>query len=298
VIVLGISVDPLCDRGRPARREIVGCGIRRALSRLKNDAGYPRQAVDALLRELPSHRGRHRRVALAGLRRTRAKWMNPRAPRRRVRREYYGVGLDERRGLARRARKLGARLGLIEPARGKFDLTEGERLHLVTSHLGLRARDPDPPSPSLPRRGRVLRRAVHRAAGLVLTTTIRATATAPTSTRARASDLAGRESAPSAAGSLGSFYSFVTLLLGMKFGEHEYKVMGLAPYASAGATERAAAEAPRGLRARRGHARPLRVETPGRRYQQLLEATLGLRFDAIAGGAQRLVEETLWRGHA
>ncbi|PYN91314.1 MAG: hypothetical protein DMD89_31315, partial [Candidatus Rokuibacteriota bacterium] len=53
-------------------------------------------------------------------------------------REYYGVRLDEpRAGLGRRARKLGARLGLIEPARGKFTLSEDERLALVTGHLGL-----------------------------------------------------------------------------------------------------------------------------------------------------------------
>src|SRR5439155_730849 len=106
-------------------------------------------------------------------------------------------------------------------------------------------------------------------------------------------DLAGRESAPSAAGSLGSFYSFVTLLLGMKFGEHEYKVMGLAPYASAGATERAAQKLREVFEL--DAATPARFvwKRRGRRYQQLLEATLGLRFDAIAGGAQRLVEETL-----
>ena len=46
------------------------------------------------------------------------------------------------------------------------------------------------------------------------------------------------------AGSLGAFYSFVTLALGMKFGEHEYKVMGLAPYAP----ERCAARAEGALR--------------------------------------------------
>src|SRR5205807_2705727 len=49
------------------------------------------------------------------------------------------------------------------------------------------------------------------------------------------------EATPSGPGSLGSFYTLVTLLLGMKPGEHEYKVMGLAPYAPAGPTERAAA---------------------------------------------------------
>src|SRR5437588_617636 len=57
----------------------------------------------------------------------------------------------------------------------------------------------------------------------------------------RGTALQRHEATPSAPGSLGSFYSFVTLLLGMKFGEHEYKVMGLAPYAPAGAVERAAA---------------------------------------------------------
>ena len=45
--------------------------------------------------------------------------------------------------------------------------------------------------------------------------------------------LTRHEASPSAPGSVGAFYSFVTLALGMKFGEHEYKVMGLAPYAGA-----------------------------------------------------------------
>src|SRR5213075_1814180 len=57
----------------------------------------------------------------------------------------------------------------------------------------------------------------------------------------RGTALVRHEAVPSAPGSLGSFYSFVTLLLGMKFGEHEYKVMGLAPYAPAAAVERASA---------------------------------------------------------
>jgi len=87
----------------------------------------------------------------------------------------------------------------------------------------------------------------------------------------------------------------VTLLLGMKAGEHEYKVMGLAPYASAASAEHAASA----LR----QVFDLVEEDPcrfawtrrGPRYRLLLEATLGLRFDAIAGGAQRMLEETLAR---
>jgi carbamoyltransferase len=103
------------------------------------------------------------------------------------------------------------------------------------------------------------------------------------------------EAAPSAPGSLGSFYSFVTLLLGMKFGEHEYKVMGLAPYAPAGAVERTAAAL--------GEVFGLVDDTPARfawrrrgaRYRLLLEAALGARFDAVAGAAQQIVEDTLVR---
>src|SRR5262249_41122731 len=79
-----------------------------------------------------------------------------------------------------------------------------------------------------------------------------------------------------------------TLLLGMKFGEHEYKVMGLAPYAPASQAERAH-EALRSVFA-------LEPTTPARfawkrrgpRYRQLLEATPGLRFGAgAAGGGPR-----------
>src|SRR5207245_1678837 len=142
MIVLGISETHCATAAILRDGEIVGCASEERFSRLKNDAGYPRQAVDALLRELRLTAADIDVVALAGLRAYSREWMN-----------------------------------------------------------------------------RVLHDAAYAREGL---------------------DVAGRESAPSAAGSLGSFYSFVTLLLGMKFGEHEYKVMGLAPYSSAGATERAA----------------------------------------------------------
>ena len=62
-----------------------------------------------------------------------------------------------------------------------------------------------------------------------------------TASAGRGLELARREATPSAPGSLGAFYSFVTLALGMKFGEHEYKVMGLAPYAPEAQARRAEA---------------------------------------------------------
>src|SRR5205807_3376453 len=79
------------------------------------------------------------------------------------------------------------------------------------------------------------------APALVLTNDNSGDGLCATASRAEGTTLARREATPSAPGSLGSFYSFVTLLLGMKFGEHEYKVMGLAPYAGARATAEATA---------------------------------------------------------
>jgi carbamoyltransferase len=94
---------------------------------------------------------------------------------------------------------------------------------------------------------------------------------------------------------VGAFYSFVTLALGMKFGEHEYKVMGMAPYAP----EKYARRAEAALRAvfdlDEGQPARFRWLAPGERYALLLRAMVGLRFDWVAGGAQRLLEDILLR---
>src|SRR3989442_331774 len=117
---------------------IGGRACEERFTRLKNEAGYPRLAVAALLRELSLTPRDIDLVALAGTRAYARDWMNRVLHDADYAREYYGVRLEEpARGLGRRARKLGARLGLAERSRGKFDLTERERLALVTDHLGL-----------------------------------------------------------------------------------------------------------------------------------------------------------------
>src|ERR671918_274143 len=193
-------------------------------------------------------------------------------------REYYGVQLTEpRSGLGRRARKLGARLGLIEPAQGKFILSEGQRLALVTGHLGLGA-------------DRIVsldHHTCHAAAAyfgapftgadaLVLTNDNSGDGLCATASSGGGTTLQRREATPSAPGSLGSFYSFVTLLLGMKFGEHEYKVMGLAPYAPARAVERA--------RTALGEVFGLTEETPARFAWRRRGARYGGERLALGGG--------------
>src|SRR5262249_31005536 len=81
----------------------------------------------------------------------------------------------------------------------------------------------------------------------------------------------------------------------MKFGEHEYKVMGLAPYANDGEARRAEARLRAVFDLDEGQPARFRWLASGERYPLLLRATLGLRFDGIAGGAQRLLEELLLR---
>jgi carbamoyltransferase len=297
MIVLGVSETHCATAAVLKDGEIVGCASEERFSRLKNDAGYPWQAIDALLGELRLAPADVDLVALAGVDAFAREWMNRVMHDADYVREYYRIRLDApRRGLAAGTRRLGAKLGLADRARGKGRLAPAARRALVTGHLGLGAE----------RIATFDHHACHAAAAylgapfagapaLVLTNDNSGDGLCATASTGAGISLTRHEATPSAPGSLGSFYSFVTLLLGMKAGEHEYKVMGLAPYASAGATERTAAalrtvfdfveDAPCRFAWRRR----------GPRYRLLLEATLGLRFDGIAGGAQRIVEESLTR---
>ncbi|HEV8615582.1 MAG TPA: carbamoyltransferase C-terminal domain-containing protein [Methylomirabilota bacterium] len=297
MIVLGISETHCATAAILRDGEIVGCASEERFTRLKNDAGYPRLAIDALLRELLLTPADIDVVALAGAKAYAREWMNRVLHDAGYARQYYDVRLDEpRRGLGRRARKLGARLGLARRSRGKFDVDDAERRAFVTDHLG-------------GARERIVQfdhHACHAASAyfgspfggadtLVLTNDNSGDGLCATASSGRGLDLARHEAAPSAPGSLGSFYSFVTLLLGMKFGEHEYKVMGLAPYAQARAAERAEAALRDVFALTEGTPARFEWRRRGPRYRQLLEATLGQRFDAIAAGAQRIVEDHLTR---
>jgi carbamoyltransferase len=294
VIIIGITdthcaTAAVCSDGR-----IIGCASEERFSRLKNDAGYPRRAVDALLRDLGLGPGAIDAVAFAGVEASSPVFLNRVLHDDAYARRHYGVGLDRAGRLRRRARKLAGRLGLAARAPDKVGLSRAERLGQVTEHLGIagdRVQTFD-------------HHTCHAAAAyfgapfsgepaLVLTNDNSGDGLCASASTGHGAALTRHEASPSAPGSIGSFYSFATLVLGMKFGEHEYKVMGLAPHAPADDTERAA----RALRGEFG----LRLDTPavfawarrGPRYRGLLEATLGLRFDAIAGGAQRVLEETL-----
>ena len=296
MIVLGISETHCATAAILRDGAIIGCASEERFTRLKNDAGYPQRAIDALLRELAIAPADIDLVALAGKKAYAREWMNRVLHDAGYARQYYGVALEApSAGLGRRVRKLGAKLGVANVAPGKA-ITESERLGFISSHLGLE-------------RDRVIsfdHHTCHAASAyfgspfrgadaLVLTNDNAGDGLCATVSQAAGTTLTRREATPSAPGSVGSFYSFVTLLLGMKFGEHEYKVMGLAPYAGARATEQALEALREVFDLTEGDPCLFQWQRRGPRYRQLLEATLGLRFDAIAGGAQTLTEEILLR---
>src|SRR3989441_10752249 len=128
MIVLGISETHCATAAILRDGEIVGCASEERFSRIKNDAGYPRQAVDALLRELSIAPAQIDAIVLAGVRAAAREWMNRVLHDEAYARQYYGLQLDAPSGLRKRARKLGARLGLAAPAPGKFGLSPAERL--------------------------------------------------------------------------------------------------------------------------------------------------------------------------
>jgi carbamoyltransferase len=297
VIVLGISETHCATAAVLQDGAVVGCASEERFSRLKNDAGYPRRAIDALLRDLRIAPGDVDRVVLAGTRIPSYDWMNRVMRDAAYTRRYYGVALEApRRGLTGRARKLGARFGLLDPAPGKAPLNEAERRGHVTGHLRIAAE----------RVGIVDHHTCHAAAAyfgspfggrpaLVLTNDNSGDGLCATVSSASGVALTRHEATPSGPGSLGSFYTLVTLLLGMKPGEHEYKVMGLAPYAPAHETERAVAALGAVFAMTNGEPARFEWRRRGPLYRALLESTLGLRFDGIAGGAQQILESALLR---
>lgn len=295
MIVLGVTETHCATAALLRDGAIIGCASEERFSRLKNDAGYPRAAIDALLRDAGLTPGAIDLVALAGRRAAAPEWMNRLLHDEAYHRDYYGVTLEGGgRRLERRARKLGARLGLVRSARGKFAVSREARLGEVQAHLGVAA-------------SRIVcldHHACHAAAAyhgspfgggraLVLTNDNSGDGLCATASTGEGTALTRHEATPAAPGSLGSFYSLVTVLLGMKAGEHEYKVMGLAPYAAAGRAAKTAEALRRTFELSEGDPCLFAWKGRGPRYRQLLEATLGMRFDVIAGGAQQVVEETL-----
>ena len=95
MIVLGISETHCATAAILRDGAVVACASEERFTRLKNDAGYPRLAVDACLREAGLRPAQIDRVALAGRRAYAREWMNRVLHDGDYAREYYGVRLDD-----------------------------------------------------------------------------------------------------------------------------------------------------------------------------------------------------------
>jgi carbamoyltransferase len=90
---------------------------------------------------------------------------------------------------------------------------------------------------------------------------------------------------------LGHIYQYLTLILGMKPAQDEYKLMGLAPYANKKELERSYRVFERILKVE--DLKILWDQKPGDLYFYFREALEGHRFDGIAGAVQKWVEVIL-----
>src|SRR3990172_3570563 len=94
MVVLGISETHCATAALLVDGAVVGCASEERFSRLKNDAGYPRRAVDAPPRELALAPAQIDHVVLAGTRIPSYAWMNRVMRDEAYVRQYYGVRLD------------------------------------------------------------------------------------------------------------------------------------------------------------------------------------------------------------
>ena len=157
MIVLGITETHCATAAILRDGAIVGCASEERFTRLKNDAGYPRLAIDALLRDLSLTPRDIDLVALAGTRAYARDWTNRVLHDADYARQYYGVRLedvaralgvvrpDARQAVGLQLQPDGRRVGLrsAAPALGHHAVGDSELLlhvmaDLVRDHVRLR----------------------------------------------------------------------------------------------------------------------------------------------------------------
>lgn len=251
------------------------------LSRNKNDVGYPRRAIEEVLSICGIDAGNLTEAVYA------SNFMHAPSHLQDIS-LWYAVGIKEQHSDAARPRDYASQL---------FDIRKGERIEEVVSHLAIPAE----------RVKFVEHHLAHLAAAYY---------TAPNITPGRkmlglTCDGAGdnlcatvslcegseikRISSTDRHASLGKIYSRVTYLMGMTPWEHEYKIMGLAPYAEPERAARAMAPLRRLLKLTDDG---LGFELAGELstnycYEYLRESFERERFDVIAGALQMFTEEMM-----
>jgi carbamoyltransferase len=281
IYILGIHDGHNCGATLSCDGRIVASVQEERLSRRKNEVGYPRQAIEDVLRiggigpELISE------VAYASLFMHSGDHLTNLAP-------WYKVGIEDQRRDNDRPVDYGKKI---------FEIRRQERIAEVTAHLSIR-KD-------------CVVFVEHHLAHLTA-----AYYTAPNVTPGQpvlgltcdgsgdgisgsVSICKGNEIERIAEidrhASLGKIYSRVTMLMGMTPWEHEYKLMGLAPYADVQRCD-AAAESLRQI-IRMDDSKLAFVQggelSTNYCYEYLRDAFENVRFDTVAGATQLFTEEIL-----
>ena len=280
-LILGVHDGHNSTAALVADGVVVAAVQEERLTRRKNEVGYPRRAIEDCLRIAGFDAKDLAEVSYAslfmhktdylenlepwyctGLSHQRSDMMRPK--------QYERVIFDQRK--AERIRQIEQHLG-VDPAKVSF--VEHHLAHLAAAHYT--APDPNPGKPFL-----------------ALTCDGAGDNLAATVSIVRGNDIE-RISVTDRHASLGKIYSRVTMLLGMRPWEHEYKIMGMAPYTDPERANRAA-DALREL---------VKLDADGLRfvqagelstnycYEHLRERFERVRFDTICGATQLFTEELL-----
>lgn len=279
--ILGIHDGHNCGATLSRGGRILASISEERLVRRKNAVGYPALSIEAVLRIGGIEAKDLGAVVYASLFMHTASHLEDVA-------NWYAVGIEEQRADAARSRDYNRivfearKAERIRQAADQLGVSD-DRVHFVEHHLAhLAAAYHTAPA----------RRAGKRVLGLTCDgagDNLCATVSVCEGGRVHRIATTGRDA------SLGKIYSRVTYLMGMTPWEHEYKLMGLAPYADPERADRAAEP----LRALLGLSEDglsfvTRTElSTNYIYRHLREAFERVRFDTVAGAVQLFTEEML-----
>ncbi len=281
MLVLGIHDGHNCGATLVRDGAVVASVCEERLTRSKNEVGYPRRSIEEVLRIAGVDAPQLDRVAYASL------FMHSREYLTEID-AWYAVGLADQRAEEekpkqyqkiifdqRRRERIEEVCDHIAVPAERVTFVEHHLAHLAAAYYTAPAISPDKPVLGLTCDG--------AGDGLCATVSI-----------CKGNEIE-RIAETDRHASLGKIYSRATFLMGMKPWEHEYKLMGLAPYADPERADRAAEPlrrllvlSPDGLRFQRGGELSTNFC-----YEYLRDAFERVRFDTIAGAVQLFTEEML-----
>lgn len=279
--ILGIHDGHNCGATLTCDGAVVASVSEERLTRKKNEVGYPKHSIDDVLRIAGISAARLHKVVYASLFMHGRQYLTELGP-------WYRVGLEHQKNDNSRPQGYQKLI---------FDQRRQERIDIVVEHLGISADDVE----FLEHHLCHLAAAYYTAPNILpdqkalgLTCDGAGDNLSGTVTLCQGNSL-DRIKEISRHASLGKIYSRMTMLLGMTPWEHEYKLMGLAPYADLDRSDKAA-EAFREL---------LKISEDGLGFEQvgdlsmnycyeyLREAFENIRFDTMSGAVQLFTEEML-----